>query len=102
MKQWHAPPVPPAIFNQGKHWNYSLEEKKGFEAWSADEFPEKKEPEKKQIIIFFTTNLSKTIAQGIPDTLQIQKEGPSWRCISETALSSKRDGGSLGSFGKGG
>lgn len=88
----------PAIFNQGQPSQYSLREER---ILSPDQINfQKKEAEKN---IYSDSSLK--IFQRLPRERSLlscksRKRDPSWSCISETALSSKRNSRKLSSFRK--
>lgn len=90
----------PAIFHQEKQWKNSLREEK---ALSFDQHMnvQKKEAEKNR----YSDSSPKTSQRQLSRERSLlscksRKRGPSWRCISENALSSERHGRKLSSFRK--
>lgn len=89
-----------AILNQGHPWKNSLREKKALNIGQQINF-QKKEAEKTKCSDSSPRTFQRRLSRERSlINCKSRKRDPSWSCISETAISSKRDGRKLNSFRK--
>ncbi|KAM7092363.1 uncharacterized protein WM277_025088 [Molossus nigricans] len=90
----------PAFFHQGKQWKGSLRETKALSPGPHMDVQKKEAEENK-----YSDSSPNTFQRQLPRerslvSCESRKRDPSWGCISENALSSKREGRKLSSFRK--